>query len=137
MVLFELLTSCKIKKKNVLKAFQFYLFVLLLMICLEIFFLISFTKYNSDKNYTFKVLKVYLQMNWNYITLLDGYVYYSKHGLYRWFWWTSSQNRTRDQNHMHCPISNQIVKTEFWLYIVNFYKKHSFVSDIKNVCDYY
>lgn len=25
---------------------------------------------------------------------------------------------------MHCPNSNQIVKTEFWLYIVNFYKKN-------------
>lgn len=47
------------------------------------------------------------------------------------------KNRTRDQNHMHCPISNQIVKIDFWFYIVNFYKKHSFVSDIKNVCDYY
>lgn len=30
-----------------------------------------------------------------------------------------------------------LVKIEFWFYIVNFYKKHSFVSDIKNVCDYY
>lgn len=47
MFLFEPLTSCKIKKKekkNVLKVYQFSLFVLLLMICLEIFFLISFTK---------------------------------------------------------------------------------------------
>lgn len=32
---------------------------------------------------------------------------------------------------MHCPISNQIVKTEFWLYIVNFYKNIALFQILK------